>query len=318
MGRITDSVATFNSLVRTILATAAVGGVGYAGWFVYDVYRSEGQELRKAEEDLATAQSRLGTLEASLTEKDRLISDKEDAIRQLETGLKEKDKELHEKEAHIVELNDEVEAGRLRIDQLETALHLLKVDHRLAQIRVLEQTTDEETGKLRSEIEFREINDDGATIGPPRVFQIEGDLVYVDHWIVKFDERYVETSELNRSTSICLFQRIFGELQKPKDGFVLDEVGSRPNAYARGGKPSEFEQAIWDDFWNIANDPAKAREMGIRAAHGEAVAIRLRKGMTYQILLRASDGLSVTPVEDGPASSSAAGASGTSIPSSRS
>lgn len=300
MGRITDSVATFNSLIRTFLAMVVVGGASYVGWIAYGAYRAEELELRKTEEELASAQSRLDALEGTLSEKDNLLSEKDSAIEQLQSGLQEKESQLSQQATEIAQLNVDIEAGRLRIDQLETSLHLLKVDHRLAQVTVLDQTTDDETGTTVSEIEFLEINDEGAAIGQPRTFQIEGDLLYVDHWVVKFDESYVERSDVHRSTSICLFRRLFGEFQEPSDGFELDEVGSRPHAYARGGKPSEFEESIWNDFWNIANDPAKAREMGIRAAHGEAVAIRLRKGMTYRVMLRASDGLSITPVDDAP------------------
>ena len=39
----------------------------------------------------------------------------------------------------------------------------------------------------------------------------------------------------------------------------------------------------------------KARELGIRAAHGQAVSIKTQKGKSYRILLRASDGLSIVP-----------------------
>ncbi len=47
-----------------------------------------------------------------------------------------------------------------------------------------------------------------------------------------------------RSTSICLFRRLFGENQHPSEGFSLDPVGSQPVAYRSGGQPSEFEQRL--------------------------------------------------------------------------
>ena len=64
-----------------------------------------------------------------------------------------------------------------------------------------------------------------------------------------------------RGTSLLLFKRIFGSGQRPDDGYPLDEVGSAPRAYARGGKMSDFERRIWDDFWNIANDPERAYQI---------------------------------------------------------
>ena len=61
---------------------------------------------------------------------------------------------------------------------------------------------------------------------------------------------------------------------------------------------SEFEQKIWDDFWEVANSKAKQDELGIRAIHGEALSIKAMKGNTYYIDLRASGGLSLKPASD--------------------
>ena len=67
--------------------------------------------------------------------------------------------------------------------------------------------------------------------------------------------------------------------------------------YGRAGEPmSDFERQLWDHFWIIANDPERAAGLGIRALHGEAVSMRLRAGLRYQVSLRASDGLSIQPV----------------------
>ena len=186
-----------------------------------------------------------------------------------------------------------------KIARLDTALRLLKVNHRLARLTAVDQTLDTsgEEDQLYSIVEFEELNDDGQPIDEPRQFRIKGDVVYLDNWIVKFDDKYIEQSDLDRSTSLVLFRRIFGEFQNPNDGYLIDESGVRPTAYARGGRMSEFERKIWNDFWNIANDPAAARDLGIRAAHGDAVSIKVQKGKSYRVMLRASDGLSIVPEE---------------------
>ena len=92
------------------------------------------------------------------------------------------------------------------------------------------------------------------------------------------------------------FQRIFGEYQQPQEGYQLDEIGSSPTSYARGGQVSEFEQKIWDDFWEIANDRKKAAELGIRAAHAVAPSIRVKKGLTYELELRSTGEFSLVPI----------------------
>lgn len=184
-----------------------------------------------------------------------------------------------------------------QVEKLDTALHLIKIDHRLAEIRVLDQTIDPTTGRAWTEIEFVEIADDGREIGEARRFRLEGDKVYVDYWVVKFADHYVERAEINRATSICLFRGIHGEYQSPAEAYRLDDVGERPPAYARGKEVSDFEQQIWADFWEFANDPKLAYEKGIRAAHGEEPYTAVRKGMTYRLELRASGGLSIAPVD---------------------
>jgi multidrug efflux pump subunit AcrA (membrane-fusion protein) len=298
MARITDTVTTINTTIRTLLATVLLGGVGFAGWLAYDAFHQGDAELKAKQQQLATARTQLESLQSQLQEKEGVISTKVKDIQRLTAGLAQRDSQIQQMDGQIDKLGQQVEASRQRIDQLETSMHLLKVDHRVAQLTVVDQTTDPESERVRSTIEFVEVNDDGAPIADPRTFEIEGDLVYVDFWIVKFDEKYVEQADVHRSTSICLFRRIFGEYQEPREGYVLDQVGSRPHAYARGGKPTEFETSIWNDFWNIANDPEKAREKGIRAAHGEAVATRLRKGKKYRVELRASGGLSIAPIAE--------------------
>jgi multidrug efflux pump subunit AcrA (membrane-fusion protein) len=191
------------------------------------------------------------------------------------------------------QLEADLRVRQRQIDELNMSLSLLKVDKRVAEITVVRQQQDEQGGLL-TEFTFQEVDADGQPLDVPRTFQISGDLLYVDFWIIKFDDRFVEMADLDRGSAICLFRRLFGEHQEPHDGFTLDPVGVRPLAYGRRGA-SEFERQLWHDFWNIANDRARAAELGIRAAHGEAVATRLKLGQSYRVLLRASDGLSISP-----------------------
>ena len=126
---------------------------------------------------------------------------------------------------------------------------------------------------------------------------MRGDLVYFDAWVVKYEDRLVESGDPLRSMSICLFRRIFGELQEPTDGFVLDAVGSTPAAYRTGGTMTDSEREIWSRFWEYANSPALAGQVGIRAAHGEAPSIKLMPGKRYRLSLRASGGLEIVTEE---------------------
>ena len=272
MAGFVESVSVINSALRTLLAMTVVGGLGAGGWYGYTVFNAGEIEARKRAEELAQARDELERAQLELDEKQVLLEQKDVAIGKLETTVIEQEEQI----AH-----------------LDTALRLLKIDHRVARIRVLDQQTGFESGELVSVVEFQELDDRGEPVDGARQFRVAGDVVYVDSWIVKFDDKYVEQADIHRSTSLVLFRRIFGAAQEPRNGFSLDTEGRRPGAYDRGGKISAFERRIWDDFWSVANDEQKQAELGIRAAHGEAPSIKMEKGKAYRITLRASGGLTV-------------------------
>lgn len=263
MGRVNETMRTVNSAVRTLLMIVFLAGAGFLGWKGYSVYNQPQEKLAAKEREL---------------EQVRL--------------------ELNSSQEQIENLTADLQAKQEEVDRLETSMRLLKLNHRIAHIRVLEQTEADDSNRVTTTIEFFEVNDDSSPIGESRTFEIEGDRVYVECLVAKFEDKFVERSDIDRATAICLFQRIFGEYQEPQEGFVLDQVGTRPTSYERGGKISEFEQQIWDDFWNIANDREKAAEMGIRAAHADAPSIRVEPGKTYQIELRATGEFTIRPIHE--------------------
>jgi hypothetical protein len=206
----------------------------------------------------------------------------------------------HEREQISRELS-EVKAANEKLtkenERLELALRLMKVDHRVAQIEVLEQRQN--GARPQTTFQFVEVAPDGSPIGEKKVFTLEGDRVYVDAWVIKYDDKHVETGDPLRSTSVCLFRRVFGEFLPPDQGFPLDASGSRPAAYSQGAEMSPIERDIWANFWEYANSPEKARQAGVRAVHGEAPSMKLEPGNRYRVELRASGGLSIVP-EDTP------------------
>jgi uncharacterized coiled-coil protein SlyX len=266
VGKFMQSVAILNSAVRTLIGLVVMGAVALGGWFGYSTYYEKDLAIEKASSELALAR----------------------------TDLERKNALLEEKEKTIDSLNVEVQQKQHEIERLDIAMRLLKVDHRVARLSVIDQAADSESGQLVSLVEFQELNDEGMPIGSPKQFRIPGDLIYVDAWVVKFDDKYVEEAEIDRNSSLVLFRRIFGEHQKPLEGFSLDEAGERPTVYGRGDKMSELEKKIWGDFWNVASDEKKQAELGIRAAHGEAPSVKVQKGKSYRLEIRSSAGLTIT------------------------
>jgi hypothetical protein len=276
-----DNLSTLNSFLRTLIAIAVIGGAGVAGYVGYTTFNAADLDKQRREQQLAEAT--------------KAVADFKNRLGEAEADIAAKTEQIRAKDEEITALNQAVE-------KLKTSIGLLKVDHRVARLTAVDQGKDEATGELTTLVEFVELNDEGHPLDTPHQFRIRGDTVFLDNWVVKFDDKYVENADLERGTSLVLFRRIFGEMQQPVDGFPLDEVGSAPKAYQRGGRMSEFEKKIWGDFWAIANDPARAEKLGIRAAHGLAVSMKVQKGKSYTVQLRASDGLSFVPDEAAPKS----------------
>jgi hypothetical protein len=276
MAKTMEKLQTLNSLLRTLMALIVFAAVGTIGWLGYHTYYAADQGLLRARQELEAKEAALVHSRQQLAAKDRVIVEHQQTI----AG----------QVAEIETLNEDIRQKAAEIQRLDTALRLHKMERRLAQISVLDVVENNETGQIFSTIEFVELNEMGDPVGQPRRFELEGQMIYVDYLVVKFEDKYVEQADLERGTSICLFNRIFGEFQKPKDGFSLDEPGQRPGPYERGGVMSDLEQKIWNDFWTIANNPKQAAELGIRALHGDAVSIKVQKGKTYRITVRAAGG----------------------------
>ena len=277
-----DNLATLNSMVRTILALVVVGGVGAGGLVAYRTY-NEGDI---AKNQLEETQKQLADVEAEL-------QDKSD---QLDIKLREltaKNERIAQQDSEIQTLNETIDEKNEVIEKQATAMRLLKKDQRKAIVTVLDQKGAGDD--MVTTIRWVELNEENQPIDD-RTFDLQGDIVKVDAWVVKFDDKYIEDADLIRGTSICLFRRIHGEFAQPDEVHALDQVGQLPSAYRRGERVSDFEREIWDQFWQIANDPEKAEELGIRAAHGEVVYNKVQPGKKYKLELRASGGLSMKPL----------------------
>jgi hypothetical protein len=212
-----------------------------------------------------------------------------------ERALKEKDAQLAASQAQVDALTKDVEKKQREIERLDTALRLLKVDHRVAQLEVLDQKQDPDSGRLITRVSFVETDDEGRPLEKAREFEIAGSEVHIDALVVSFRDEYVEKGDPLRGTALCLFRRIYGDEQKPSEGAPLDPVGARPAAYSRGSEPSDLEKRIWGDFWEYANNPKKAEEDGVRTAQGKVSYTQLRPQMRYRLMLRSTGDFTIHP-----------------------
>jgi outer membrane murein-binding lipoprotein Lpp len=270
MAAIMENVKLFNSLIRTVLFAAILGGLGFAGWTGYNRYIVPSQQAKEALAQLDAMQTKFVTLE----------------------------RDFQAKEAELAQ-------SRLQNEKLQTSLKLLKIDHRVANVTVTNKGISDQ-GEPFFDVEFLELDKDGKPLGPPQPFHLRGDKLYIDCWLVKFDDHYIEQSDALRSASLCVFKSIWGDLDGPNGGQALDQVKDSngpiaPGVYSTHEKANPFEAKIWTDFWTVSNRPEKQKELGIRASHGQVNYMLVEPGQVYRVDLRASDGISLKPIEKPPA-----------------
>ncbi len=196
-------------------------------------------------------------------------------------------RQLAERDARIRELTERNQA-------LEAAVRLLRHTERRARLVVLDQAPGPE-GHPRTRVRFSEVDAQGNTVGEPRELWLDGDEVYVDALVVKFEDTFVTAGDALKGKALLLFRRIFTDRRRPSEGDVLDREGQMPQSYAAERAPTAFERELWARFWDLANDPEEAQRRGVRALHGEAVSTRLRKDRSYAITLRSTGELTIQP-----------------------
>lgn len=274
MAKVMENLSTVNSLLRTVLAIVLTAGASGGLWFGYRSYNRPAIELAEKSEQLATARHELDTAREQLAQQDD---------------------ELLNRAQRIEALGNDILQKQVELRNMSAALRMLKTNHRVARLSVTDQSVDTSNGDLYTTVQFEELGLEGEVIDGPKGFRLRGDVAYIDSWVVKFEDQYVEQSDLQRGTSLVLFRRLFGEYQAPRDGFLLDVAGRRPGVYSGDAEITAFEEQVWGDLWRVANDAELARRLGVRAAHGEAPSIKLQRDGSYLIELRASDGLSIIP-----------------------
>ncbi len=197
-------------------------------------------------------------------------------------------RQLAERDAQIRELS-------ARNQALEAAVRLLRNTERRARLVVLDQTPGPE-GHQRTRIRFTELDAQGDPLGEPRELALDGDEIYVDTLVIKFEDDFVTAGDALKGKALLLFRRIFSDRRRPAEGEVLDREGQIPQSYAAERAPTAFERELWARFWELANNPEEAKKRGVRALHGEAVSTRLRKDRVYSITLRSTGELTIVPI----------------------
>jgi hypothetical protein len=197
-------------------------------------------------------------------------------------------------EDQIREQKESIDKLQQEKQRLEAYLKILKRIDRRARVEVLRQTKDQQ-GNLQTAIRFTETDDSGKPVNASRELTLPGQEVYFDTLVIKFDDHFIEQSDPLKGQALMLFRRIFSSRMRAEDGFIIDKDGQAPEVYAGRQAPSAFESDLWLRFWELANDEKAAKAHGVRAIHGDAPYMRLEPDHVYEVCLRSTGEVIITP-----------------------
>jgi hypothetical protein len=180
--------------------------------------------------------------------------------------------------------------------QLKQAISNLTEEDQIGYAKVLSQRSED--GRLLTTIRFVETaRDDKTKVVLQKECIVEGDVIHFDALIVKFEDKMVMDG---KTRALYLWRRIYGETTTPQNGCLIEEPGTEPKRYAGLLKalPVEHQQLFWSSIWDLANDPEKLRQYGIKAIYGTAVYNQFRPGLIYVFKLNPAGGLYPEVVPD--------------------
>lgn len=181
---------------------------------------------------------------------------------------------------------------RQKNDLLRSVVKRMQTDRRMARIIVTDQRSEE--GRTETKILFSEYNRDGTELvaASTREFTVEGTSIWVDTYVVQFDDKLVEQNDPAKGHSIAVFKRIFGR-KGPDAGFELQSAAGAPLG-VESANPSQaaLEREVWKDFWKLSEDKKLREQYGVQAAYGlSAFNEEVKRGFVYTLTLDPRGGL---------------------------
>ena len=181
-------------------------------------------------------------------------------------------------------------ATAARIDQLEAGnsekeeiIGRLQYERRIADFVVSDQSKVD--GQRHTTLLMVEYDRKGTAL-PVRSFEVIGEKVHVDAYVVKFEDEDVRKNDPMRGKALLLFEKIYGDAQPPSEGSRIDPIVGAPAIYRDDNpQPSEVERRVWADFWQLVTDQELRTRLGVKVAYGSGVFFPVETGRRYTLTL---------------------------------
>ena len=182
---------------------------------------------------------------------------------------------------------------------LKEVISRLEADSRIAEVLVASVNYDELTGKNLTTIKFLEYDTNGDPL-KPLYFTFPGNIIQFQSLVVRFDNMYIRNKDLLKGKSAYFFWKVFLLDGKNTIEYALTELKKVPKGYKIPSEDNEFEEELWENFWQYTVDPKAAGEIGIKNAQIEAPGTMFVPGTIYTIKIEHDGGIRIdaTPLPE--------------------
>jgi hypothetical protein len=193
---------------------------------------------------------------------------------------------------------------------LRQIIDRLHAETRMADVLVTKSEFDEATKKIKTTIKFLEYDSQGKPL-EPKYFTFsaplnagtdlslgksvggEKPIIQFQSLVIRFNDKLVEAGDRLRGKSAVFFMKAFVLDGKNTQEFDITKINEVPGGYRVSAKVNEFEQKLWQEFWNFALDPKKRDHAGVKNAQIEAPGSMFLPGTIYTLKIEHDGGLRI-------------------------
>ena len=175
---------------------------------------------------------------------------------------------------------------------LQQIVQRLRADSRIAEVLVTGVEYNPVTRQQMTTIKFLEYNSEGKPLWP-RYFTFAGNVIQFQSLVVRFADDLVEMGDELRGKSIYLFWKAFVLEGRQTQEHAITKVNEVPAGYKVGDVRNEYEEQIWQRFWEYALNSEHAVTKGIKNAQIEAPGTKFVPGILYTLKIEHDGGIRI-------------------------
>ncbi len=175
---------------------------------------------------------------------------------------------------------------------LKKMIARLQADSRIADVIVTSVTYNPTVQQHMTTIKFLEYDAQGRPL-QPRYFTFSDNIIQFQSLVIRFDDQFVLAGDKFKGQSAYLFWKAFVLDGAATEEYVIASVDEVPSGYKTDGARNDFEDELWQEFWEYALDADKATMYGIKNAQIEAPGMKFVPGMLYTLKIEHDGGIRI-------------------------